>query len=224
MIKYNKTDVCVECNKRPLRCKGLCKICYGKYRRRKVQAEAPLKKCECSEECQEMIPSIDQNGNFMRYKQYHGPKGEKSKKLKYFKNHVDGYILEYCGDHPFADKAGYVLQHRLVYERYYNVCLLPWTEIHHKDGNKKNNNKISNLIPVTKSNHSIITMLERKGIKIKDLEELNKPKICIYPNCKNPDRTFIDIKGKENWFIWNNGYICRNCYYKEQRRSKIIVK
>ena len=111
------------------------------------------------------------------------------------------------------------MQHRLVYERYYNVCLLPWVEIHHKDGDKRNNKKISNLIPVTKSIHSIISRLEKKGKEI-DIDKINILKICIYPNCKNPTKTFIDKNGKPNWFIWNNGYICRNCYYKQQRKNK----
>ena len=34
--------------------------------------------------------------------------------------------------------------HRLIYEDYYKVTLLPWTHIHHIDGNKLNND-ISNL-------------------------------------------------------------------------------
>ena len=42
--------------------------------------------------------------------------------------------------------------HRIIYERYYNCCLLPYIEIHHIDGNSKNN-AIENLIPVTALEH-----------------------------------------------------------------------
>ncbi len=194
----------------------LCSRCYNVYHRNKVQAQAPKIKCQCCHECQEMIPSIDQNGNIMRFKKHHGPKGENNIRLKYVKEHIDGYLLEYCKGHPQADKTGYVLQHRLVYERYYKCCLLPWIEIHHKDGNKKNNQKISNLIPISKSKHLMITNALKKGIEIEDLD---KPKFCIYPKCKTPDKTYIDIKGSEAWFIYKDGYICRNCYYKEYRKT-----
>jgi hypothetical protein len=42
--------------------------------------------------------------------------------------------------------------HRLTYEQYYNCCLLPYIEIHHVDGNSKNN-IIGNLKPVTALEH-----------------------------------------------------------------------
>lgn len=42
--------------------------------------------------------------------------------------------------------------HRLIYEQYYNCCLLPYIEIHHIDGNHSNNN-ITNLLPVTAIEH-----------------------------------------------------------------------
>lgn len=211
--------ICKDCGEREVSCKERCARCYNNYRRRNVQDRAPKIKCSCKPECQTIIPSIDQNGNTMRFAKFHTPTGENSKRLKYIKDHIDGYILEYCKGHPQADKTGYVLQHRLVYERYYNVCLLPWTEIHHKDRNRRNNLNISNLIPMSKSIHSTISGLERKGKKV-DLDKIDKPKICIYPNCKNPNKTFINKKGSKCWFIWNNGYICRNCYYIQYRRNR----
>ena len=42
--------------------------------------------------------------------------------------------------------------HRIIYEKYYNCCLLPYIEIHHIDGNSKNN-VIENLKPVTAIEH-----------------------------------------------------------------------
>jgi len=64
----------------------------------------------------------------------------------------EGYILERCKDHRFANSAGYVRQHRLVYERYHKCSLLPWAIVHHKDGNRANND-ISNLEASTQSKH-----------------------------------------------------------------------
>lgn len=43
--------------------------------------------------------------------------------------------------------------HRLIYEDYYNVTLLPETDIHHIDGNKLNNN-IENLEAIPHGEHS----------------------------------------------------------------------
>jgi hypothetical protein len=42
--------------------------------------------------------------------------------------------------------------HRSIYEKYYNCCLLPYIEIHHIDGNH-DNNSITNLLPVTATEH-----------------------------------------------------------------------
>ena len=43
-------------------------------------------------------------------------------------------------------------KHRKIYEDYYQVCLLPYIEIHHKDGNHDNNH-IDNLQAVTALEH-----------------------------------------------------------------------
>ena len=42
--------------------------------------------------------------------------------------------------------------YRKIYEEYYQCCLLPYIEIHHVDGNHKNN-AIENLMPVTAQEH-----------------------------------------------------------------------
>lgn len=77
-----------------------------------------------------------------------------------------GYILEKVSNHPLADHDGYVREHRLVYERHFNCCLLPSAIIHHKNGNRKDN-KIENL-ELTNNNihavlHSRIRQRDEKG-------------------------------------------------------------
>lgn len=57
----------------------------------------------------------------------------------------DGYILEYCPKHPFTSKRGFVLQHRLVMEKYIKRFLLP-TEIVHHINEIKDDNRIENLM------------------------------------------------------------------------------
>lgn len=46
----------------------------------------------------------------------------------------------------------YVLEHRIIWEQYHNACLLPWSHVHHRDGNKKNND-IDNLEGMTSIQH-----------------------------------------------------------------------
>jgi hypothetical protein len=45
--------------------------------------------------------------------------------------------------------------HRIIYETHYQCCLLPYIEIHHIDGDSKNNS-IENLMPVTALEHFYI--------------------------------------------------------------------
>lgn len=56
----------------------------------------------------------------------------------------DGYILEYCRQHPFSTKRGYVLQHRLIMEKYIKRFLLPNEVVHHIN-EIRDDNSIENL-------------------------------------------------------------------------------
>lgn len=51
----------------------------------------------------------------------------------------DGYILLKQNDHPFATKAGYVREHRLVMEAILGRYLDPLEVVHHKNKNKADN-------------------------------------------------------------------------------------
>ena len=68
-------------------------------------------------------PSSDKNGNY---------KGGRI---------VDkhGYIYRKVYDHPFANRSGYVFEHRLVMEKVLGRWLLPTEVVHHLDGDKQNN-------------------------------------------------------------------------------------
>ena len=52
---------------------------------------------------------------------------------------TDGYILVKSPDHPYATKAGYVREHRLIMEEKLGRYLLPVEVVHHKDQNHNNN-------------------------------------------------------------------------------------
>ena len=140
-------------------------------------------------------------GKYRQFISGHNGKGEGNGRWKggEFKD-KDGYILVKCPDHPFANFHGYVKKHRLIYEQYYNCCLLPWIEIHHING-IKDDNRIENLLPLSKRDHAIITLT-------KDMSD----RLCSQCNGK----TYFDPRGWECWFDdENNGWLCRKCHRKK---------
>ena len=73
--------------------------------------------------------------------------------------------------------------HRLIYEDYHKVTLLPTTDIHHIDGNPCNNN-ISNLVAMTHGDH---TKLHCTGKFVseetrKKLRDINKGNVISKQN------------------------------------------
>src|SRR5215831_433071 len=82
----------------------------------------------------------------------YGRRGENSQGWKGGRMRQNGYWYILRPNHPKSNSQGYILEHRFIYEEYYHCRLLPWTIIHHHDGNKYNNH-ISNLIPTTMQGH-----------------------------------------------------------------------
>lgn len=89
--------------------------------------------------------------------------------------HADGYVYERSPDHPFASN-GYVLQHRLVMERWLRenepgseflirlgeqLYLSPEFIVHHDDEDRANN-EIGNLICMTDAEHKKLHEERRK--------------------------------------------------------------
>ncbi len=91
------------------------------------------------------------------------------------RHHGSGYVQIYQPEHPKADHDGFVYEHRLVYEQSFGCCLLEWTNVHHKNGNKSDNH-ITNLQAMTISRH---TTKHRTGVP---RSEETKRKLSLHHN------------------------------------------
>lgn len=68
------------------------------------------------------------------------PKREDSPSWKGGRRVDDGYVFIYMPQHPRAKRNGYIREHTVVMEKKIGRYLLPNENVHHKDGNKINNN------------------------------------------------------------------------------------
>ena len=83
------------------------------------------------------------------------------KKTKRFK-HL-GYIKVFKPEHPFSDNKGYMLEHRLVMEIKLGRYLKQDEIVHHKDGDRENND-ISNLKLLSRFSHADLHCTNKKPV------------------------------------------------------------
>lgn len=78
------------------------------------------------------------------------------------------YLYAYVPEHPKCTKNGYVLMHRIIMENHLGRVLNTNEVVHHKNGNKKDND-ISNLELLTNEEHSKLhgNLHGRKYVKLK---------------------------------------------------------
>lgn len=196
-----KPQICSICGKTSYRglTKKRCTNCYRAYK----QSLAPKIECQCIDpNCKILIPSIDVFGNPKKFVKGHSSKGSGNPMYNNGISNDREYIIEYNPNHPLTPKYKYMRKHRLIYEEYYNVCLLPYTHIHHINKNKKDN-RIENLLAVYNSEHIKIHKTE--------LRELISKRICFL--CGKTGK-------KIRWFKHlNDKYICRSCKHKRDGKS-----
>lgn len=94
-------------------------------------------------------------------------------------------------------------EHRLVYEQFHKLCLLPWAEVHHVNGNTLDN-RPDNLIASSGKLHRIFTQ-QVEYLKHEDLPT------CLYRGFKESPRP--EPMGRVKFFgsvsRLGNGYYIR---------------
>ena len=116
------------------------------------------------------------------------------------------YLYAKVPDHPNRNRCNYVLMHRVVMENHLGRLLTKNEIVHHKDGNKFNND-ISNLELMTNEEHS----------------RMHNPKVgetmttltCAYCG-KEFQRILRFVKVSKS----KHFYCCRECVYASQRKKK----
>ena len=137
----------------------ICPICGALF---KVKPSHYNKRVCCSKKCDiERRKEMYLGENNPNY----GNRGEKCPAWKGGRRISNyGYVLLRKPDHPNARPDGYILEHRYVMSQYLGRPLRDDEIVHHKDGNRLNND-ISNLELMTLSEHTTIHNKEKKIIR-----------------------------------------------------------
>ena len=204
--------ICNQCNKLKKDVyNGKCQTCYRKNLINLRRIQAPKIQCACG--CGELIPSISSTGKTQIYKNNHHNRGSSNCNYKGGRT-IDsyGYVKILSPNHPFKDSKGYVKEHRLVMEQHLGRYLTKDEIVHHINEDKQDN-RVENLQLTDRTKH------QNHHNPMKDKRLVNMTgRICVLCNTDNPG--INSRNGKPHWLRYEDGFICRNCYYKEQRRKK----
>jgi hypothetical protein len=110
--------------------------------------------CEC--ECGTLITCTNKKSKLGRFVVGHNIIGKKGKDHPMYKHG------KYVDNYPVIRINGIQIRtHVYVFQEYYQCCMLPWGEVHHKDGDIHNFD-ITNLEGYTHGSHKRIHMMGNK--------------------------------------------------------------
>ena len=148
---------------------NVCKRCKRKYvasSRHKLcprcRSQLDKRPCGICGGLKQRKSKVCQKCHFLS-KQY--PYSQKRHKSK------DVYLYFYYKAHPYADRTGRILEHRLIFEQKLGRYLLPFESIHHKN-NIRIDNRIENL--------ELWSKVQPSGARVKDLVEWAKEILKLY--------------------------------------------
>lgn len=109
--------------------------------------------------------------------------------------------------HPRADYKGYVFEHILIYEQFYNCCIPKYSIIHHLNNNRLDN-RIENLEAMIRAKHTSLHQRYRKKVK--------EERVCA--NCNSItsriSRQKNRFSGSQHWYKFGAAWLCYGCYHE----------
>lgn len=110
----------------------------------------------------------------------------------------NGYVKVCLGEgHPDADQRGYVYEHRLIASRMLGRSLLPGEIVHHKDGDKANNDPSNLEVKPSRAHHQAEHRTRDSGRRLPD--EPN-PMVTCECGCGEAFSKF-DASGRTRRFV-----------------------
>lgn len=96
-------------------------------------------------------------------------KGARNSNWKGGRKKVNGYVYLRCPEHPATTRAGYVLEHRLVWEKTHKRILPPDWAVHHLNG-VRHDNRVENLVAMPWRKHDTHSIQQALQERIRLLE------------------------------------------------------
>lgn len=126
------------------------------------------------------------------------------------RRNANAYIVVHRPDHQMSDKAGRLLEHRLIMAEHLGRLLEPREVVHHKDGNRSNN-AIDNLDLMSgRKEHAAV---HAKESELYQLRQQGQLRCSACREIKPLDR--FDIGNTMRYGRKNQCKVCRSAAYKK---------